>query len=262
VSAGRWLEGKVALVTGGGSGIGRAVVDAYLDHGASLCVIERDEEKCAELARLGGRVSVVAGDATVPETNERGVSEAVERFGGLDVLATFVGVFDNYTHLAAIPAERLQAAFDETFTTNVASVLHGARAATPSLRARRGSIVVTCSSSSFYPGRGGTLYVASKFALRGVVVQLAHELAPEVRVNGVAPGGTLHTDLRGLRSLGRSDERLDDRPGRAEGMIARTPLAVALTPADHAGAYVYLASDRAAGLTGEVIRSDGGLGAR
>jgi 2,3-dihydroxy-2,3-dihydrophenylpropionate dehydrogenase len=262
VSADGWLEGKVALVTGGGSGIGRAVVEAYLEQGASVCVIERDEGKCADLGRLGERVSVVAGDATVPETNERGVEDAVERFGRLDVLATFVGIFDNYVHLTAIPAERLQEAFDETFTTNVASVLHAARAAAPSLREAKGSIIVTCSSSSFYPGRGGTLYVASKFALRGVVVQLAHELAPDVRVNGVAPGGTLHTDLRGLRSLGQFDDRLDDRPGRAEGMIARTPLAVALTPADHVGAYVYLASDRAAGLTGEVIRSDGGLGAR
>jgi NAD(P)-dependent dehydrogenase (short-subunit alcohol dehydrogenase family) len=262
VSAGGWLDGKVALVTGGGSGIGRAVVDAYLEQGASICVIEHDAGKCAELGRLGERVAVVAGDATTPETNERGVADAVDRFGRLDVLATFVGIFDNYTHLTAIPAERLEAAFDEMFSVNVASVLHAVRAAAPSLREARGSIVVTCSSSSFYPGRGGTLYVASKFALRGVVVQLAHELAPEVRVNGVAPGGTVQTDLRGLRSLGQFDERLDDRPGRAKGLMARTPLAVALAPADHAAAYVYLASARAAGLTGEVIRSDGGLGVR
>ena len=72
------------------------------------------------------------------------------------------------------------------------------RAAEKELRQTKGSIVVTGSSSSFYPGRGGILYVSSKFALRGVVVQLAHELAPDIRVNGVAPGGTIGTDLRGL----------------------------------------------------------------
>ncbi|MGH9059093.1 MAG: SDR family oxidoreductase, partial [Acidimicrobiales bacterium] len=111
-------------------------------------------------------------------------------------------------------------------------------------------------------GRGGTLYVASKFGLRGVVTQLAHEVAPEVRVNGVAPGGTLATDLRGPRSLGRFDERLSDRPGREEALRERTPLQVAMTAADHAGAYVFLASAAAAGMTGEIIRSDGGLGVR
>jgi NAD(P)-dependent dehydrogenase (short-subunit alcohol dehydrogenase family) len=103
--------------------------------------------------------------------------------------------------------------------------------------------------------------VASKFALRGVVTQLAHEEAPRVRVNGVAPGGTLDTDLRGAASLGAA-ERLDDRPGRRAQLEARTPLHLALTPADHAAAYLYLASDGARGVTGEVLRSDGGLGAR
>jgi NAD(P)-dependent dehydrogenase (short-subunit alcohol dehydrogenase family) len=104
--------------------------------------------------------------------------------------------------------------------------------------------------------------VATKFALRGVVAQLAHELAPEVRVNGVAPGGTLDTDLRGPRSLGLAERRLADRPGRREELEARTPLGIALEPADHASAYLWLASDGARGVTGEVIRSDGGLAVR
>lgn len=256
-----WLDGRVAYVTGGGSGIGRAVVDAYLAEGAGVCVLERDEAKCRALA-ADERVIAVEGDATSADDHERAVGEALRRFGRLDVAATFVGVFDHYAALEDIPADRLDAAFDETFSLNVRSVLLAARAVTPHLRATRGSLVVTCSSSSFYPGRGGTLYVASKFALRGVVAQLAHELAPEVRVNGVAPGGTVQTDLRGLRSLDRSGERLDDRADRPAALRARTPLAVALTPTDHAGAYVYLASDRAPGLTGELLRSDGGLGVR
>ncbi len=260
--SGGWLEGRVVYVTGGGSGIGRAVVDAYVREGAALCVLEHDRAKCEQLSNAGESVFAVRGDATVDADHRRAVAGALERFGRLDVVATFVGIFDNYVRLQDIPDDRFDAAFAETFSINVRTVLLAARAATPHLRMTRGSIVVTCSSSSFYPGRGGTLYVASKFALRGVVVQLAHELAPEVRVNGVAPGGTLGTDLRGLHSLDQFAQRLDDRPHREAALRARTPLSVALTSEDHVGAYVYLASDRAPGLTGEVLRSDGGLGVR
>ena len=81
-------------------------------------------------------------------------------------------------------------------------------------------------------------------------------------MNGVAPGGTVATDLRGPNSLGLGGVRLDDRPGRIEELEARSPLGVALTGADHAGAYVFLASDAARGMTGEIIRSDGGIGVR
>jgi NAD(P)-dependent dehydrogenase (short-subunit alcohol dehydrogenase family) len=257
-----WLDGKVALLSGAGSGIGRAVVDAFLAEGARVGVLEHSADKCQEIAAAHPAVEVVEGDATSPEDNRRAVEAVAGGFGRLDVLATFVGVFDHYTPLAEIPEERFGAAFEETFALNVKTSLLGVRAALPRLREAGGSVVLTCSSSSYYPGRGGVLYVASKFALRGVVVQLAHELAPGVRVNGVAPGGTLRTDLRGLRSLDASEERLEDRPGREEALKQRTPLHVALDGADHAGAYVYLASDRSPGLTGEIIRSDGGLAVR
>jgi NAD(P)-dependent dehydrogenase (short-subunit alcohol dehydrogenase family) len=258
----RWLEGKVALLVGAGSGIGRAVADAFREEGASVCVLESSEAKCAELQARANGVEVVHGDATRAADNERAVAAAIERFGRLDTLATFVGIFDSYTPLSALPPERFDAAFAEAFDVNVKSVMLGARAATPHLRRARGSMVFTASSSSFYPGRGGSLYVASKFAVRGLVVQLAHELAPDVRVNAVAPGGTLATDLRGLRALGQDDQRLADRPGREEALRQRTPLGVAMRPDDHAAAYVYLASDRCVGMTGEILRSDGGLAAR
>lgn len=257
-----WLKGKVALITGGGSGIGRAVVDAYLEEGARIVVLEFDHNKCQELERLGGRVASVQGDATTPEANARAVAAAVDTFGQLDVLATFVGVFDGYTPLLDIPDDHFEDAYDEMFDVNVRSVLLAARAGAPALRERAGNIIVTASSSSFYAGRGGTLYVASKFALRGVVLQLAHELAPSVRVNGVAPGGTVDTDLRGLRSLDQHGARLDDRPGRAAGIRERTPLHVAMTGAEHTGAYVLLASERSRGMTGEMLRSDGGMATR
>ncbi len=136
------------------------------------------------------------------------------------------------------------------------------KAALAELRRSCGSVVLTVSTSGFYPGRGGILYVASKFAVRGCVIGLAHELAPDVRVNGVAPGGTLGTELTGPGSLGLADRTLDADPGRADDLRRRTPLHVALTGADHAGSYVFLASDRASGITGTIVHSDGGIGVR
>ena len=98
--------------------------------------------------------------------------------------------------------------------------------------------------------------------MRGLVTAMAHELAPEIRVNGVAPGGTLNTDPRGIGSLGLDERRLNDTPGRAEELAARVPLKVALSGEDHAWSYVFLASDRARGITGGVVHPDGGIGAK
>lgn len=256
------LADKVVVCTGGGSGIGRAAVEAFVAAGARVGVLERDASKCQALGELGDAVFALHGDAAEVDTNRRLVAEAVRRWGGVDVAATFVGVFDMYTTLTEIPDDRFDAVYEEVLAVNLKSPLLTARAVLGSLRERHGCLIFTCSSSSFYAGRGGPLYVAAKFGLRGIVTALAHDVAPEVRVNGVAPGGTVGTELAGPRSLGRANERLDDRPGRAEQLEARTPLHRALTAADHAGAYVFLASDAAAGITGEIIRSDGGLGVR
>jgi NAD(P)-dependent dehydrogenase (short-subunit alcohol dehydrogenase family) len=186
----------------------------------------------------------------------------VSAFGGLDVLVSCVGRFDFYRGLGTLSRDELDAGFDEAFAVNVKSLLVSVHAALPALRASRGAIVLTASTSSFAPGRGGVLYVASKFAVRGLVVGLAHELAPEVRVNGVAPGGTLRTDLRGMASLGLEHERLDDRPHREDDLRARTPLQVALTADDQAASYVFLASDAARGMTGTFLHPDGGMAAK
>ncbi|MEB3983167.1 3-(cis-5,6-dihydroxycyclohexa-1,3-dien-1-yl)propanoate dehydrogenase [Mycobacterium sp. 663a-19] len=256
-----WLEGKRALVVGAGSGIGRAVVDAFDAEGAKVAVLERDSGKCEKLRRELPGVPVVEGDAVTGEANQQAVTAAVDGLGGLDVLVNCVGVFDFYRGITDLDADGLAGAFDEMFRTNVLSHLQSVKAAVPALRAGNGSsIVLTESASSFYPGRGGVLYVSSKFAVRGLVTALAHELAPEIRVNGVAPGGTLGTDLRGLASLGLDGVRLDDTPDRAGDVAARNPLHVALDGRDHAWSYVFLASDRSRGITGETIRPDGGFG--
>ncbi|OBF10157.1 3-(cis-5,6-dihydroxycyclohexa-1,3-dien-1-yl)propanoate dehydrogenase [Mycobacterium sp. ACS4054] len=256
-----WLEGKRALVVGGGSGIGRAVVDAFGAQGAKVAVLERDNGKCEALRRQLPGVPVIQGDAVTRDANERAVDAAVDAYGGVDTLVNCVGIFDFYKGIGDIDADALPGAFDEMFRTNVLSHLQSVKAALPRLRAGTGpSIVLTESASSFYPGRGGALYVSSKFAVRGLVAALAHELAPRIRVNGVAPGGTLGTDLRGLASLGLDGVRLDDKPGRAQEVAARTPLHVALSGEDHAWSFVFLASDRARGITGESVRPDGGFG--
>lgn len=256
-----WLDGKRALVVGAGSGIGRAVVDAFLAEGAKVAVLERDPDKCDALRQQCPDVPVVNGDAISREANDRAVAAAVEEFGGLDTLVNCVGVFDFYKGILDIEDDDLEVAFEEMFRTNVLSHLRSIKAAVPALHAETGSsIVLAESASSFYPGRGGVLYVASKFAVRGLVAALARELAPRIRVNGVAPGGTLNTDLRGLKSLGLADIRLDDNPGRERELAARTPLNVALSGQDHAWSFVFFASDRSRGITGDSAHPDGGFG--
>jgi NAD(P)-dependent dehydrogenase (short-subunit alcohol dehydrogenase family) len=257
----RWLEGKRALVVGAGSGIGRAVVDAFLAEGARVAVLERDADKGQALAEALPDVPVTVGDATTRAANDEAVTAAVGAFGGLDVLVNCVGIFDFYRSIEDLDAALLDVAFDEMFHPNVKSHLHSVKAALPALKeSGRGSILLTESTSAYYAGRGGVLYLASKFAVRGLVTALAHDLAPEIRVNGVAPGGTLGTDLRGLSSLGLDERALGATPDRAAEMAARVPLQVALSGADHAWSYVFLASDRARGITGGSVHSDGGVG--
>jgi NAD(P)-dependent dehydrogenase (short-subunit alcohol dehydrogenase family) len=254
-----WLDGKRALVVGGGSGIGRAVLDAYQREGAAIAAFEVDAGKCARLTTELPDCVVSRGDATSWADARAAVQTAVDRLGGLDVLVNCVGIFDFYRGLGEIEAESLDDAFDEIFAVNVKSQLICVKAAMAHLARSRGCVVLTTSTSGFHPGRGGILYVAAKFAVRGCVVALAHELAPDVRVNGVAPGGTLGTGLRGARSLGLGGRRLADTPDREEQLKRRTPLRVALSGADHAHSYVFLASDRSRGITGTFLHPDGGV---
>lgn len=255
-----WLEGRRALIVGAGSGIGRAVVDAYLAEGARVTVLERDEAKSQALRDELSDVPVVCGDATSIEANYRAVAAAVEAHGGIDVLVNCVGIFDFYKGVKDLTAAELDGGFGEMFNTNVKSHLLSVKAALPQLQASpAGCIILTESTSAYYAGRGGVLYVASKFAVRGLVTSLAHELAPAIRVNAVAPGGTLGTDLRGIGALGLADQRLDDAPDRAEQLAARVPLRVALSGEDHAWSYVFLASERSRGISAGVIHPDGGM---
>lgn len=255
------LNGKVALVTGGGSGIGRAVVEAFAGEGVKVGVLDISSEKVEELEALGPDVKAVRGDATSLEDNEKAFSETVEAFGRLDALVCCVGLWDNQAKLKRIPKEKLHEAFQEIFATNVESYVIATKVCADALIESEGCIVYTLSNSSFYPDGGGPLYMASKFAVRGLLVEMAYELAPKVRVNGVAPGGTA-TEIRGLKSLDQEEPMLAS-PKMREALKSINPLQMEFDAEDHVGAYLYLANkELSRGVTGVIINSDGGLGSR
>ncbi|MBF6185652.1 3-(cis-5,6-dihydroxycyclohexa-1,3-dien-1-yl)propanoate dehydrogenase [Nocardia farcinica] len=258
-----WLAGKVALITGGGSGIGRAVVERFVAEGARVAVLDRAADAVAELTRTyGADVAAIQGEVRRLADHKRAVAEAVQRFGRLDTLVTVAGIFDYFASLDTLPEDRIDAAFTEMFDINVKGSLLAVKAALPELAAAEGNVVLTISNAGYLPGGGGPLYTGSKFAVRGLLSQLSFELAPHIRVNAVAPGGTV-TQLRGVEAMDFGRQRLIDLPDLPE-LIRRTnPLHVASEPADHAWAYLFLASkERTKSVTGCVIHSDGGLHSR
>jgi NAD(P)-dependent dehydrogenase (short-subunit alcohol dehydrogenase family) len=254
-----WLDGQVALVTGGGSGIGRAVVARFVEEGARVGVLDRVASRAEELcSAFGDKVIALAGDVSRWADNQRAVAATVDAFGRLDSFIGNAGIFDVYAPLAEFPPDELSAAFDELFAVNVKGCLFGAKAALPELIKTSGAIVFTASVAGFNSGGGGALYTASKHAVVGLIRQLAVEFGPHVRVNGVAPGGTI-TDLRGLATLHQDSNSQFAAPDIADRLRAGNPLRVALQPDDIAGAYVFLASKRGAGsITGTVVTVDAG----
>jgi len=257
-----WLDGQVALVVGGTSGIGRAVVDAFVAEGARVAAFGRSEAKLHAIdAAHGPQVLTLQGDATQYADLEHAVARVTDAFGRLDTLVCCTGVFDSYRSILDLTPGEIEAGFDEIFATNVKSYMLAVKAALPGLLDSNGSIILTLSTAAFYPEGGGLLYGASKWATRGLVVHLAHQLAPRVRVNGVAPGGTSGTDLRGLHAFGQATNSIAQVAGRDERIRATTPMRMVPTPDDHAAAYVYLAATaRSRAVTGVVINTDGGRG--
>lgn len=255
-----WLEGQVAIVTGGGSGIGRAVAARFVSEGSKVVVLDRDPKRLDVLAReLGTACLTVVGDAADSTAIARCVTIAMDRFGRLDTAVGNVGVFDWHKKLERMEADELEEGFHEIFRINVLSHMVLARECHAQLKQACGSMILTCSTASFRGGGGGALYTASKFSVRGLVHQLAHEWAPDVRVNGVAPGGTL-TALAGLQALGSAEREVAGEPRILDAIAQATPLGFVAEPEDHCGIYVLLASRaNSRGMTGSVVISDGGL---
>lgn len=257
-----WLNGTAAIVTGGGSGLGNALVRRFLDEGAGVGVLERSPEKAKQLeADFGDAVVVVTGDVRSYADNVAAVEQTTARFGRLDTFIGCAAVWDFSTSLRNLPEDRITAAFDEVFQTNVMGYMNGAKASVSGLAASGGSVILTVSNAGFYPDGGGPLYTASKHAVVGLIKQLAFELAPKIRVNGVAPGGML-TDLRGPQSLDLNGSSVSDLP-LGELLLQCTALQILPEPSDYTGQYVLLASkENARATTGAIINCDGGMGVR
>ena len=267
-----WLEHDVALVTGAGSGVGRAVALRFLREGAAgVAVFDRDPDRLRATVEAAGehreRVLPIAGDVRSPADLEGAVADTVVRFGKLDIVVPNAGLWDFQRSVTATPPEELAAMSEEIFAVNVTGYLLTVAAAWRALVASRGNVVMTLSNASFHTAGGGPVYTAAKHAARGLVAQLAYELAPRVRVNGVAIGG-LRTDLRGPEAGGLAERSLADSFARREpagaGSNMWIPLHDASTdPDDSTGPYVLLASARNAGVvTGAIINADGGIGVR
>lgn len=247
------LEGKVAVITGATSGIGRAVAERFLDEGASVVGFGRSGSPMD--ARSASNYVGFAGDVRSSQDNEKAVRLAVDRFGRLDVFVANAGIYDDRQSLRSFTPPDLEEAFDELFGINVKGYLLGALAAAPELARTRGSIIFTSSVSGEHAGFGGALYVAAKHAINGLTKQLSWELAPAIRVNAVAPG-YVPTSLRGLDRLG--SQRVTSAPAEAD-----LPLQVVGTADDYAAAYVFLASDACSRIaTGTVLQLDGGTSIR
>lgn len=256
------LTGEVALVTGGASGLGRAIVARFVEEGARVAVVDRSADRLRELRdEFGAAVATHAGDVRSLADNKAAVALAVERFGKLDCAIGNAGIWDYSVTLDDMPEEQIDGAFDELFGVNVKGYLLLAKAALPALVRSKGSLVYTVSNAGFDPAGGGVLYTASKHAVVGVIRQLAFEFAPTVRVNGVAPG-PIDTDLRGPAALGLSDKAISsvDLPRVAAPVV---PLARVPATAEYAGSYVYFASRRdSAPATGGVLICETGIGVR
>lgn len=256
-----WLAGKTVLITGGGTGVGRALVDRFINEGANLVVLDISQKNLDQIKeQYQDDVITYCGDVRCFDDHEQTVKLAIEKFGRLDSLIANAGVFDGFVKLAELPPDILEKTYEQVFEINVKGAFLSARAALPALIESKGNIIFSLSGASFYPDGGGTVYTATKHAVLGLLRQLAFETAPTVRVNGVALGGTI-TNLSVVSSLDGLTKQVGVED-KKKSIQSRNPLQMYMVPEDHVATYVLLASDQAPAITGEVIHSDGGLTVR
>ncbi len=247
------LGGKTAIVTGGTSGMGRAIAERFAAEGAKVVVSGRNPDRGAEVVgaikAAGGEACFEAGDVATPEANAALVAKAVRAYGGLDILVPNAGILG----IGGVAQVTLDT-WHETINTNLNAVFYLLRAAVPELKKRPGAAVVINGSIAAFKGfPNHPAYCASKGALVSLTRQLAIDLAPEVRVNILCPG-PVDTPL-----LWDSAKAFPD-PSQAVSDVARQTLLKRLgTPADIAHAALFLASDEAAWITGAALTIDGGI---
>jgi 7-alpha-hydroxysteroid dehydrogenase len=243
------LDGKVAVVTGAGRGIGAAIAQAFAEVGADVVIGARSEAQLGQVAeqvrRAGRRAAVVAGDLNSREGMQELVDRAAAEFGRLDVVVNNVG--------GSMPGPFLQTsekAFNEAFRWNVTTAFNLTQLAVPQLlRAGGGSVINIASAAGRFNDRGFCGYGTAKAALVHLTGNLAADLAPKVRVNAIAPGAIATSAL----DIVLQNEELERR------MVEGTPLRRLGVVEDIAAAAVYLASPAASYVTGRCLDVDGGL---
>ena len=243
------LEGKRILVTGGDSGIGRAVATVSALEGATVTITalpeESEDSKATQQAieANGGTCHVLEADLRTAEANQQVVSDAVAKMGGLDVLIANAGFQMTHTELGEFPDGQIE----RTYQTNVFSPFWLAKAAEEHL-SEGSSIIFTTSVQAYSPSEPLLDYASSKAATTNLAMNLASELGPKgIRVNVVAPG-PIWTPLIPTTM----------QPEKITGFGADHPLGRAGHPVEVAAAYVFLASDEASYVSGAVLGVTGG----
>ena len=248
------LKEKVAIITGGAGGIGKAAGKLFVAEGADVLLVDLDEAAlkaaCDEIG--SNRVSYCVADVTRSDDNQKMVAVAEERYGGVDVLLANAGIEGDVAPIVGYDEAR----FDQVMAVNVKGPFLGLQAAIPAINKRGGgSIVITSSMMGVTGGVNITPYVTSKHAVIGMMKSAAKECAGmNIRVNTVNPSPV---DTRMMRSL---EEGFAPGEGAAmkERMAANIPLGRYAEPEDVAKMMLFLASDDSDFITGSVYMVDGG----